>query len=41
MKIPHFTDSQIMAISKENEAEASVPDLGHEHGISFAKVHKW
>ena len=38
MKISRFTDSQIMAILKQNEAGASVPDLCREHGISSASV---
>ena len=41
MKISRFTDSQIMAILKQNEAGASVPDLCREHGISSASVYKW
>ena len=40
MKISRFTDSQIMAILKQNEAGASVPDLCREHGISSASVYK-
>jgi putative transposase len=38
MKISRFTDNQIMAILKQNEAGASVPDLCREHGISSASV---
>jgi len=30
-----------MAILKQNEAGASVPDLCREHGISSASVYKW
>ena len=41
MKILRFTDSQIMAILKQNEAGDSVPDLGCERGISSASVYKW
>ena len=41
MKISRLTDSQIMAILKQNEAGASVPDLCREHGISSASVYKW
>ena len=41
MKISRFTDSQIMAILKQNEAGASLPDLCREHGISSASVYKW
>jgi len=36
-----FTDSQIMAILKQNEAGSSVPDLCREHGISSASFYKW
>ena len=31
----------MMAILKQNEAGASVPDLCREHGISSASVYKW
>ena len=41
MKRSRLTDSQIMAILKQNEAGASVPDLCREHGISSASVYKW
>jgi len=41
MKISRFTDSQIMAILKQNEAGASVPVLCREHGISSASGYKW
>jgi putative transposase len=41
MKISRFTDSQIMAILKQNEAGASVPDLCRGLGISSASVYKW
>lgn len=41
MKKSRFTDSQVMAILKQNEAGASVPDLCREHGISSASVYKW
>ena len=41
MKISRFTENQIMAILKQNEAGASVPDLCREHGISSASVYKW
>jgi putative transposase len=30
-----------MAILKQNEVGASVPDLSREHGISSASVYKW
>ena len=41
MKKTRFTDSQVMAILKQNEAGASVPDLCREHSISSASVYKW
>jgi putative transposase len=40
MKKSRFTDSQIIAILKQNEAGASVPDLCREHGISSVSVYK-
>jgi len=41
MKKSRFTESQIMAILKQNETGASVPDLCREHGISSASFYKW
>jgi len=41
MKTSRFTDSQIMAILKQNEAGANVPDFCREHDISSASVYKW
>ena len=41
MKKSPFTDSQIMAILKQNEAGSSVPELCREHGISSASFYKW
>ena len=41
MKKSKFTDSQIMAILKQNEAGIKVPDLCREHGISSATFYKW
>jgi len=41
MKKSRFTDSQIIAILKQNEAGITVPDLCREHGISSASVYKW
>lgn len=41
MKTSRYTDSQIMAILKQNEAGASVPDLCREHGMSSASFYKW
>lgn len=41
MKRSRFTDSQILAILKQNEAGAKVPDLCREHGMSDATFYKW
>jgi putative transposase len=41
MKKSRFTDSQIIAILKQNETGITVPDLCREHGISSASVYKW
>ena len=41
MKTSRFTDSQIMALLKQNKAGASVPDLCREHSISSASAYKW
>ena len=34
MKKSRYTDSQILAILKQNEAGVSVPELCRKHGIS-------
>ena len=41
MKKSKFSDSQIMAILKQNEAGVKVPDLCREQGISSATFYKW
>jgi len=41
MKKSRFTESQIMAILKQNESGSSVPDLCREHSISSASFYKW
>ena len=41
MKTSRYTDSQIMAILKQNEAGTPVPDLCREHGMSSASFYKW
>lgn len=41
MKKSRFTDSQIMAILKQNEAGVKIPDLCREHDISSATFYKW
>jgi putative transposase len=41
MKTSRFTDSQIIAILKQAEGGAPVPELCREHGISNATFYKW
>ena len=41
MKKSRYTDSQIMAILKQAEAGAPVPQLCREHGMSSASFYKW
>lgn len=41
MKKSRYTDSQILAILKQNEEGAKVPDLCREHGMSDATFYKW
>lgn len=41
MKKSHFSDSQILAILKQNEQGIPVPDLCREHGISSATFYQW
>jgi putative transposase len=41
MKTSRFTDSQIIAILKQAENGAPVPELCREHGISNATFYKW
>jgi len=41
MKSSKFSDSQILAILKQNEAGMCVADLCREHGISGATFYKW
>ena len=40
MRKSKYSDSQIMAMIKQNEAEVSVPDLCREHGMSSAQFYK-
>ena len=41
MRKSRYSDSQIMAILKQNENGVSVPDLCREHGMSTAIFYKW
>ena len=41
MRKSKCSDSQIMAMIKQNEAGVSVPDLCREHGMSSAQFYKW
>jgi putative transposase len=41
MKKSRYTDSQIMAILKQAEAGAPIPELCREHGMSAASFYKW
>ncbi len=41
MKKARYSDSQIIAILKQNESGVSVPDLCREHGMSQASFYKW
>lgn len=41
MRKSKYSDSQIMAILKQNEEGVPVPDLCREHGMSSAQFYKW
>jgi len=41
MKKSKYSDSQILAILKQAEAGAPVPELCREHGMSSATFYKW
>lgn len=41
MKRSRYSDSQILAILKQNEAGAPVSELCREHGMSDATFYKW
>ena len=41
MRKSRFTDSQIMAMLKQNEDGAAVNDICREHSVSSAQFYKW
>jgi len=41
MRKSKYSDSQILAILKQNEQGVSVADLCREHGMSSAMFYKW
>ena len=41
MKKAHFTDSQILAILKQAEGGAPIPELRREHGMCNSTFYKW
>ncbi len=41
MRKSRFTDSQILAMLKQNEQGASVADICREHSVSSAQLYKW
>ncbi len=41
MRKSRYSDSQILAILKQNEQGVSFPDLCREHGMSSAQFYKW
>ena len=41
MRNSKYTDSQILAILKQNENGVAVQDLCREHGMSSAQFYKW
>lgn len=41
MRKSRYSNSQILAILKQNEQGVSVPDLCREHGMSSAQFYNW
>lgn len=41
MRKSRFSDSQVLAILKQNEQGVSVQDLCREHSMSSAQFYKW
>jgi putative transposase len=41
MKKKHYSEEKIIAILKEHEAGASVPDLSRRHGVAENTIYRW
>ena len=41
MKRKHYSEEKIIAILKEHEAGASVPDLARRHGVAENTIYRW
>ena len=41
MKRKRFSEEQIIAVLKEHEAGAGVPDLVRRHGVSEQTIYRW
>ena len=41
MRKSRFSDSQILAMLKQNEQSLAVGDICREHGVSSAQFYKW
>lgn len=41
MKRKRFTEEQIIAILRENEAGAKAADLARKHGVAEATIYNW
>ncbi len=41
MKRKRFTEEQIIAVLKEHEAGASVPELSRRHGVVENTIYRW
>jgi putative transposase len=41
MKKSRFSDSQILAILKQNDAGVPVAELSREHNVSTALIYQW
>ena len=41
MKRKRYTEEQIIAILKENEAGVPVPELARRHGVAEQSIYRW